>query len=105
MLQGAESGGESCSDKDSDRLGLTKVVALTPSLESQDNGSDSFFYRRHLGLLLRRKELLDRCRRHRMRRRASYFPLLKRAELHGQPGLNQGSNCLRLTEIVNCSPG
>ena len=105
VLKSANFRWESCGNQSRDRLGLAQFIALTPRLEAPDNGSDSLFIEGYFGPLLLRKEFVKRCRGDRMRRRARYFPLLKRAELQRQASLDQGSNCLRLTEIVCCSPG
>ena len=52
VLNGAQFGWESCCNQDSDGLCLTQTVALPPSLEAQDDGSDGFSRNGHLRLSL-----------------------------------------------------
>ena len=58
ILQCTELGREPCSNQDGDALSLAHAVSHAPRLEAQDNWSNSFLHRGHLGLPLLEKELL-----------------------------------------------
>ena len=76
ILNRPELGGEPCSDQDIDGLGLAQFVSLTPSLETQDNGSDGFLRWRSFRSPRIREKPLKGCRSNCVRRTTSNFPLL-----------------------------
>ena len=76
ILNRPELRGEPCSDQDINGLGLAQLVCLTPSLKTQDNGSDGFLRWRSFRSSRIREKPLKGCRSNCVRRTTSNFPLL-----------------------------
>ena len=76
ILNRPELRGEPCSDQDIDGLGLAQFVSLTPSLETQDNGSDGFLRWRSFRSLRIGEKPLKSGRSNCVRTTSSNFPLL-----------------------------
>src|ERR1700731_2977007 len=76
ILNRPELRGEPRSDQGIDGLGLAQLVCLTPSLETQDNGSDGFLRWRYFRSPRIREKPLEGCRSNCVRRTTSNFPLL-----------------------------
>ena len=102
ILERAEFGRKTRTTKKIDRLILAEVIRLPPGLEPANDRSWS--HRRNGFPALRRKKPVERCSGHRLRRRPPSLPLLKSAELYGQPTVHKRTDRLRLTETLGHAP-
>jgi hypothetical protein len=102
LSQSGEFSGQTSDNKSRNCLGLAQVICLPPSLETEDDRSRSPL--RHGCFALVGKELL-KCRSgNGVRRGARSLPLLKRAQLYWQAGMNECAHSLRLAESVGFPP-
>jgi hypothetical protein len=102
LLQSGEFSGQTSGNKNINCLGLAQIICLPPSLETEDDRSRSPL--RPGCFVLLGKELL-KCRSgNGLRRGARSLPLLKRAQLYWQAGMNECANSLRLAESEGFPP-
>ena len=102
LSQGGEFGGHASGDKNTDCLCLAQVIGFPPGLKSENDRSGRSLRYRCFELL--GKEPLKCGCGDGLRRGASPLPLLKSAELYGQPTVHKRTDRLRLTETLGHAP-
>ena len=103
LLQCGEFGWHPSGNKSTDCLGLTQVIGLPPSLETENDRSGSLL--RHGCFVLLGKESFECRSGDGLRGGARTLPLLEGSKLYWQAAVHKREDRLRLTQTPGCTPG